>query len=209
MYPQRQTWIWKICWSPNWFFTDVSTTDEKKRWEEYCGKTTNLIPNESLTFQGKNNFGTEKCIIRLKTDPGYLLRLNIRYVPDISGCSHSYLHIGNDAYRTDVDSLTSYKFCDVVWDLEVVSRSEFLWIVYNNSGNVKHSHEKQEIGVQVLKEGRPKYIQQSYAAMRIQPHLVGAYFQIVNIGTVLSFTSRQLVSKHHLCEISDNFFQYS
>ncbi|XP_048752348.1 low-density lipoprotein receptor 1-like [Ostrea edulis] len=134
------------------YHQDVSTTDEKKRWEEYCGKTTNLIPNESLTFQGKNNFGTEKCIIRLKTDPGYLLRLNIRYVPDISGCSHSYLHIGNDAYRTDVDSLTSYKFCDVVWDLEVVSRSEFLWIVYNNSGNVKHSHEKQEIGVQVLKE---------------------------------------------------------
>lgn len=133
--------------------SDVMTIENKTNWGELCGTLTNLTPNQSLTFHGLDNVGIPKCTIRLRTENGYLLRLNIKYVPDISGCAKSYLHIGNDAFRTDVDSLTSYKFCDVIWDLEIVSRGHFLWIVYNNSGNVKHSRESPEINVQVLKKG--------------------------------------------------------
>lgn len=131
---------------------DVMTIENKTNWGDLCGTLTNLTPNQSLTFHGLDNVGIPKCTIRLRTENGYLLRLNIKYVPDISGCAKSYLHIGNDAFRTDVDSLTSYKFCDVIWDLEIVSRGHYLWIVYNNSGNVKHSRESPEINVQVLKK---------------------------------------------------------
>lgn len=136
--------------------SDVMTIENKTNWGELCGTLTNLTPNQSLTFHGLDNVGIPKCTIRLRTENGYLLRLNIKYVPDILGCAKSYLHIGNDAFRTDVDSLTSYKFCDVIWDLEIVSRGHYLWIVYNNSGNVKHSRESPEINVQVLKKGTSK-----------------------------------------------------
>ncbi|XP_062591862.1 uncharacterized protein LOC134253336 isoform X2 [Saccostrea cucullata] len=134
------------------FNPDALTTKENSKWGELCGKTTILTPNKSLTFQGKVSSGAQKCITSFKTNAGYLFRLNIRYVPDFPGCGNSYLHIGNDMYRTDIDSLTSYKFCDVIWDLEVVSRGNYLWIVYNNSGNVTHSKEKPIIRIEVLKE---------------------------------------------------------
>ncbi|XP_022343630.2 uncharacterized protein LOC111136804 [Crassostrea virginica] len=131
---------------------DLLSAKVKERWEDFCGNTTNLNPDQSLTLQGLDSFVVPQCTVRLQTQLGYRLRLNIRYVPDVTGCSHSYLHIGNDAFRTDVDSLTSYKFCDVIWDLEVVSRGNFLWIVYSNPGSVKYSQEKPEINVYVHKE---------------------------------------------------------
>ena len=138
----------------------------KERWEDFCGNTTNLNPDQSLTLQGLDSFVVPKCTVRLQTQLGYRLRLNIRYVPDVTGCSHSYLHIGNDAFRTDVASLTSYKFCGVIWDLEVVSRGNFLWIVYSNPGSVKYSQEKPEINVYVHKEGTSDFTYQKASKTR-------------------------------------------
>jgi hypothetical protein len=45
----------------------------------------------------------------------------------------SYVHVGNDPYRVDELSVTSYRFCgDDVIPPPIVSRGDRLWVAYSN-----------------------------------------------------------------------------
>lgn len=121
------------------YFLDVMMIENKINWGDFCGILINLILNQLLIFYGLDNVGILKCIICFRIENGYLLCLNIKYVFDILGCVKLYFYIGNDVFRIDVDFFMLYKFCDVIWDLEIVLWGYYLWIVYNNFGNVKYS----------------------------------------------------------------------
>ncbi|OWF37393.1 uncharacterized protein LOC110440229 [Mizuhopecten yessoensis] len=81
--------------------------------------------------QKRGSLQLRKCRINIKTSPGYRLQINIQYIPQYSGCNQGYFHIGNDKYRSDRVSMTSYKFCDVVRGLEIISRENYMWMVYD------------------------------------------------------------------------------
>ncbi|XP_060079817.1 low-density lipoprotein receptor-related protein 2-like [Ylistrum balloti] len=72
-----------------------------------------------------------RCRVEVRTLPGYRLQVNVHYIPQYPDCNRGYFHIGNDKFRLDMVSLTSYKFCDVVRGLEIISRENYMWMVYN------------------------------------------------------------------------------
>lgn len=72
-----------------------------------------------------------KCYIHVQTLPDFRLQINVTYSPHSYSCRQGYFHVGNDKYRLDKMSMTSYKFCDAVRGLEIISRENYLWMVYD------------------------------------------------------------------------------
>ena len=90
----------------------------------------------SIKVQSKYENNIKICTILLKTDINYRLRALVDYSPTLlPNCQSQFLHIGNDKLRPNQVSLTSYKYCDKKVSEEIVSRKNFLWIVYPVSGN--------------------------------------------------------------------------
>lgn len=51
---------------------------------------------------------------------------------DAVGCdSKDYIHIGNNMNYIDIESLTSYKFCGHLQNIEVVTRGPHSWVVFS------------------------------------------------------------------------------
>ena len=76
------------------------------------------------------------CVLELTSDPGHLLALQISYVPhnkSSHNCSRDYVHVGNDDTAIDKDTMTSYKYCEKTIKEEVVSRDNYLWVVFRMS----------------------------------------------------------------------------
>lgn len=75
--------------------------------------------------------------------PELRLSATILYQPADQDCRHGYLRIGNDKYRPDIVSMTSFQFCENLDNIEIVSRSNTLWIVnkrrfgYQIEGHIK------------------------------------------------------------------------
>ncbi|CAH1778756.1 unnamed protein product, partial [Owenia fusiformis] len=88
------------------------------------------------------NFGHEpspdnfKCVTTIRAPEGHRIQLlfNSTFeLEDSPSCTNDYLHIGNDITRIGEPSMTSYKFCGSASPIEVVSRGEVLWIVFNTN----------------------------------------------------------------------------
>ena len=98
-----------------------------------------------------------RCKLILKAQQGVLLQVTIRYVPKVKGCSNGYLHLGNDIFRIDIESMTSFKFCDAVWDLEIVSRQHIMWLTYMHSDQEELSPETAEVHIKAQYPGKHMY----------------------------------------------------
>ncbi|XP_067652153.1 uncharacterized protein [Haliotis asinina] len=97
----------------------------------YIGSETKRIDVQEVTST-ESTF----CVLELNSDPGTQISLNILYVPRVDktpNSGHDYVHIGNDYKRINVASMTSYRFSDGSFEEEIVSRQNYLWIVFKMS----------------------------------------------------------------------------
>ncbi|XP_046549517.1 uncharacterized protein LOC124259417 isoform X1 [Haliotis rubra] len=97
----------------------------------YIGSETKRIDVQEVTSL-KSTF----CVLELNSDPGTQISLSIRYVPHDTKTTnryHDYVHIGNDGKRINEASMTSYRFANGSFQEEIVSRQNYLWIVFKMS----------------------------------------------------------------------------
>ncbi|XP_041376751.1 suppressor of tumorigenicity 14 protein homolog [Gigantopelta aegis] len=90
----------------------------------------------TLTNMTSQTRQVKYCILEVTSDPGHLLTLQIFYVPhnrSSVNCSRDYVHVGNDEQTIDKDTMTSYKYCERTLEEEVVSRDNYLWVVFRMS----------------------------------------------------------------------------
>ncbi|VDI04223.1 Hypothetical predicted protein [Mytilus galloprovincialis] len=100
--------------------------------QEFIDEGKFVITFTSATFDHASTIFTHQFSSSCKmfiTYPGLRLRATIVYKPIKRGCQHGYLSVGNDKYRPDRASLTSYQFCDHTENVEIVSRSNVLWVM--------------------------------------------------------------------------------
>ncbi|XP_076112740.1 uncharacterized protein LOC143080656 [Mytilus galloprovincialis] len=100
--------------------------------QEFIDEGKFVITFTSATFDHASTIFTHQFSSSCKmfiTYPGLRLRATIVYKPTKRGCQHGYLSVGNDKYRPDRASLTSYQFCDHTENVEIVSRSNVLWVM--------------------------------------------------------------------------------
>ncbi|KAK7462534.1 hypothetical protein BaRGS_00038419 [Batillaria attramentaria] len=78
-----------------------------------------------------------QCVVELRTPPGQRLVLDITYIRhpslDRNDCDVDFLLVGNDFTSVGEELTTSYKFCDVTLNTEIVSRDNYLWVVIRYS----------------------------------------------------------------------------
>lgn len=121
----------------------------------YCGETLNIRGKQTYIITSQCNttgsgsprevdqqtryihhrnsrYMSGKCVVSILARPNYRVQLTVHYYPQQPGCNHGYLHIGNDRFRPDKIAMTSYKFCEKVHGLEIISHENFLWIVFDS-----------------------------------------------------------------------------
>ena len=143
-----------------------------------CGETLTLSKGANKTLDIKSSilskYGTNlidghlRCMIEITSLKNTLLETYIRYRAEqqVTGCSHGYLQVGNDRLRVGEETLTSYKFCDSVWDLEIVSRSNYLWIIYDY--DIRYLPTLVEVNIQSVYRGkkiRKNVMEQNYSGI--------------------------------------------
>lgn len=107
--------------------------------------------NHHNVSDNHREYDIKLCRIEIWTDPDYLIRAVIHYIPGRHLCDSAYLHVGNDPFRPNTKSLTSYLFCNTTQSVEIVSRDNYLWIV--------HSHQPElvpdvaEVHIEIKKPG--------------------------------------------------------
>ena len=126
--------------------------------EPGCGEGHFLINNENIIsalVDTKHERTTTLCQLVVEARTGYRVRAIINYSPVVPhDCQRHFVHIGNDRHRLNKQSLTSYKYCNKTISEEIVSRKNFLWIVYSKRENEADLR----IEISALKEGMFKVI---------------------------------------------------
>ncbi|KAK3086330.1 hypothetical protein FSP39_016952 [Pinctada imbricata] len=125
-----------------------------------CGEFLHLLPGVNNTYDVRAmaaaKYGTMfsqghlRCLLEFHTGNDKLILANIRYNPKVKRCNHGYISIGNDKLRVGEETMTSFKFCNSVWNLEIVSRGNYLWIVYDH--DVRYIPSYAEVEVVAMKK---------------------------------------------------------
>ena len=85
----------------------------------------------SVSVTRKYHENVPVCQILLHANTNHRILAIINYFQRTQqNCESNFLHIGNDEHRPNVLSMTSYRFCNQTVSEEIVSRGNFLWIVY-------------------------------------------------------------------------------
>ena len=128
----------------------VFTVSEVAPW---CGEGNFLINNKNIKSaitDSKLDTTTKLCQLVVEARTGYRVRAIINYSPVVPhDCQRHYVHIGNDRHRLNRQSLTSYIYCNKTVSEKIVSRKNFLWIVYSKTENVADLR----IEISAMKEG--------------------------------------------------------
>jgi hypothetical protein len=125
-------------------FSDISKSCHERQWidENETFVITFTHWNLNLETELLSNQFSSSCQLFI-TKPELRLSATILYQPEEHDCHHGYLSIGNDKYRPDIVSMTSFQFCENLDNFEIVSRSNTLWVVnkrrfgYQIEGQIK------------------------------------------------------------------------
>ncbi|XP_071089789.1 uncharacterized protein [Haliotis cracherodii] len=123
-----------------------------------CLRRNYYIGNETarITVQEVTSSKSTFCVLELNSDPGTHISLNIRYMSrdhKAANCFQDYVHIGNDGRRINEVSMTSYRFCNGTFKEEIVSRQNYLWVVFKMSSLPEDFHINVSSSVRVTCNG--------------------------------------------------------